>query len=195
MSDTQNDTIQVENLDEVEDLGEAEVVDQVDVIEESAPKRSKADVLEMEGEAAADYLEGLLDIVDLDGDIEWDIEGSRAMVSIVELNGGDLQHLVGDEGKVLEALQELTRLAATRETGERSRLMLDVAGHRAARRAQLVTLAEAAVAEVQRTAAPVRMEPMSPFERKVVHDVVADAGLASESEGEEPDRYVVIRTA
>jgi spoIIIJ-associated protein len=117
------------------------------------------------------------------------------MVSVVETESGDLQHLVGDNGKVLEALQELTRLAATRETGERSRLMLDIAGHRAARRAELVTVAKAAIDEAQRTSAPVRLDPMSPFERKVVHDAVADAGLRSESEGDEPGRYVVITVA
>lgn len=162
---------------------------------EQAPRTGKAELLDREGDAAADYLEALLDIADLDGDIDIEVEGNRAMVSIVETTPGELVHLVGPEGKVLDALQELTRLAATRETGERSRLMLDIAGHRAARRADLTALAEAAIAEVQRTAAPIRMEPMSPFERKVVHDVVAAAGLASESEGEEPGRYVVIRTA
>lgn len=154
-----------------------------------------AALLDKEGDVAADYLEGLLDIADLDGDIDIDVEGNRAMVSVVEATPGELRHLVGQDGRVLDALQELTRLAATRETGERSRLMLDVAGHRAARRAELVTLAEEAVAEVTRTSAPVRMEPMTPFERKVVHDVVADAGLTSESEGDEPARRVVIRTA
>jgi spoIIIJ-associated protein len=154
-----------------------------------------AELLEREGDIAADYLEGLLDIADLDGDIDIDVEGNRAMVSVLEVTPGELQHLVGADGRVLDALQELTRLAATRETGERSRLMLDVAGHRAARRAELVGLAEEAVAEAQRTAAPVRMAPMTPFERKVVHDVVAGAGLSSESEGDEPNRRVVIRTA
>lgn len=152
-------------------------------------------LLEREGDAAADYLEGLLDIADLDGDIDIDVEGNRAMVSVVEAGEGELGHLVGRDGKVLDALQELTRLAATRETGERSRLMLDVAGFRAARRAELVALAEAAVAEAQRTAAPVRMDPMTPFERKVVHDAVAEAGLVSESDGDEPNRRVVVRTA
>ena len=152
-------------------------------------------LLESEGDAAADYLEGLLDIADLDGDIDIDVEGNRAMVSVVEANEGELKHLVGKDGKVLDALQELTRLAATRETGERSRLMLDVAGFRAARRAELVELAKAAVAEAQRTAAPVRMDPMTPFERKVVHDAVAEAGLVSESDGDEPNRRVVVRTA
>jgi len=155
----------------------------------------KSSLLEQEGDAAADYLEGLLDIADLDGDIDIDVEGNRAMVSVVEANSGDLRHLVGSDGEVLDALQELTRLAAARETGERSRLMLDVAGHRAARRAALVELANEAVAEAKRTSAPVSMDPMTPFERKVVHDAVAEAGLVSESEGEEPARCVVIRVS
>lgn len=165
---------------------------------ESSPDRRRSGgsaLLEQEGDAAADYLEGLLDIADLDGDIDIDVEGNRAMVSVVEASGGELGHLVGADGEVLDALQELTRLAATRETGERSRLMLDIAGFRAARRVALEEQAREAVAEAQRTGAPVRMEPMSPFERKVVHDVVAAAGLVSESEGEEPARRVVIRTA
>jgi spoIIIJ-associated protein len=150
-------------------------------------------LLEQEGDAAADYLEGLLDIADLDGDIDIDAEGNRAMVSIVEVNGGDLANLVGADGEILDALQELTRLAAARETGERSRLMLDIAGFRAAKRVQLQEAAKVAIAEAQRTAAPVRMVPMTPFERKVVHDVVAEAGLVSESDGQEPERCVVIR--
>ena len=148
-----------------------------------------ASALEQEGEVAADYLEGLLDITDLDGDIDMDVENDRALVSIV---GGQLGHLVGDEGKVLEALQELTRLAVLRETGQRSRLMLDVDGYRAARRLELTELARQAVDEVEGNASPVRLAPMSPFERKVVHDAVASAGLRSESEGDEPDRRVVV---
>ena len=163
--------------------------------DETTTKLSGTELLEKEGDVAADYLEGLLDIADLDGDIDIDVEGNRAMVSVVEASAGELGHLVGPDGKVLDALQELTRLAATRETGERSRLMLDVAGFRAARRAELVALAQEAIAEAQRTAAPVRMEPMTPFERKVVHDAVAEAGLVSESEGDEPARRVVVRTA
>ena len=103
-----------------------------------------------------------------------DVEGDRALVSIV---GGDIEHLVGDDGKVLDALQELTRLAVTRETGERSRLMLDVAGHRAARRDGLTALGSEAADARQETGEPVRLEPMTPFERKVVHDAVAAAGL------------------
>lgn len=153
----------------------------------------QASILEREGDAAADYLEGLLDIADLDGDIDIAAEGNRALVSIVEVDGADLAHLVGQDGEILDALQELTRLAAARETGERSRLMLDIAGYRAAQRERLREAAAKAVAEAQRTAAPVRMVPMNPFERKVVHDAVAQAGLLSESDGEEPERCVVIR--
>ena len=148
---------------------------------------------ETEGEAAADYLEGLLDIIDADGDIDIDMEGERTQVSVIEVNPGDLAHLVGEDGEVLAALQELTRLAAARETGERSRLMVDIAGFRAGQRAALEEAAKTAIAEAQRTAAPVTLAPMNPFERKVVHDAVAAAGLVSESQGEEPERRVVIR--
>jgi spoIIIJ-associated protein len=161
--------------------------------ESSGAEPAVAGLLEREGDAAADYLEGLLDIVDLDGDIDIDVEGNRAMVSVVEVRAGELRHLVGEQGEVLDALQELTRLAAARETGERSRLMLDVAGARAARRAELVQRAQVAMSEAERTGAPVQLEPMNPFERKVVHDAVASAGFVSASEGEEPRRRVVIR--
>jgi spoIIIJ-associated protein len=145
--------------------------------------------LENEGDIAADYLEELLDIADLDGDLDMDVEGDRASVSIV---GADLQQLVGRDGEVLDALQELTRLAVYRETGERSRLMLDVSGFRAEKREQLVALAEKLVAQVKDSGEPASLDPMSPFERKVVHDAVAAAGLSSESEGVEPRRFVVI---
>jgi spoIIIJ-associated protein len=161
--------------------------------EEASETLTGAALLDREGDVAADYLEALLDIADLDGDIDIDVEGNRAMVSVVEANKGDLGHLVGNDGDVLDALQELTRLAAARETGERSRLMLDIAGHRAARRVALEEIATVAIAEAQRTSAPVSLDPMTPFERKVVHDTVAAAGLVSESAGEEPARRVVIR--
>jgi spoIIIJ-associated protein len=147
------------------------------------------DQLEQEGDIAADYLEELLDIADLDGDLDMDVEGDRAVVSIV---GADLQQLVGENGRVLDALQELTRLAVYRETGERSRLMLDVSGHRATRRRELEELATNIVAQVRESGERAALRPMSPFERKVVHDVVAAAGLSSESEGVEPRRYVVV---
>ncbi|TXS41458.1 KH domain-containing protein [Streptomyces sp. uw30] len=152
--------------------------------------------LEQEGEIAADYLEGLLDIADLDGDIDMDVEADRAAVSIIsDVSGRDLQKLVGRDGEVLEALQELTRLAVHRETGDRSRLMLDIAGYRAKKRAELSELGAKAAAEVKNTGEPVKLKPMTPFERKVVHDAVKSAGLRSESEGEEPQRFVVVLPA
>ena len=154
-----------------------------------------ADLLEKEGDAASDYLEGLLDIADLDGDIDIDVEGDRAQVSIVEVTAGELGALVGDDGKVLDALQELARLAATQATGQRSRLMLDVAGFRLARRKELEALAGTAIDEVKSTGEPVRLAAMNAFERKVVHDVVTAAGLVSESEGVDPDRRIVIKPA
>jgi spoIIIJ-associated protein len=148
--------------------------------------------LEQEGEIAADYVEGLLDIADLDGDIDMDVEGDRALVSVV---GGTLDELVGPKGTVLEALQELTRLAVQRQTGERTRIMLDVGGYRARRREELTEVGQDAAEEVQQTGAPKRLTPMTAFERKIVHDAVAAAGLRSESEGEEPDRRVVVYPA
>ncbi|MDX3852925.1 MULTISPECIES: protein jag [unclassified Streptomyces] len=152
--------------------------------------------LEQEGEIAADYLEGLLDIADLDGDIDMDVEADRAAVSIISDSAGrDLQKLVGRDGEVLEALQELTRLAVHRETGDRSRLMLDIAGFRAKKRTELAELGAKAADEVKSTGEPVKLDPMTPFERKVVHDAVAAAGLRSESEGEEPQRFVVVLPA
>ncbi|GAA0423029.1 single-stranded DNA-binding protein [Acrocarpospora corrugata] len=157
--------------------------------EETVKAAPDVAALEQEGEIAADYLEGLLDIADLDGDIDMDVEGDRAMVSVVGLKGGDL---VGPGGEVLEALQELTRLAVHRQTGERSRLMLDVAGYRERRRAELTKIGTAAAADVKSSGEPKALQPMTPFERKVVHDAVAGAGLRSESEGEEPRRFVVI---
>ena len=155
----------------------------------SVDESSRTARLEQEGDIAADYLEELLDIADLDGDLDMDVEGDRAAVSIV---GADLTQLVGVRGEVLDALQELTRLAVYRETGERSRLMLDISGYRAEKRAELVTLAEETVARVRETGEPTSLDAMSPFERKVVHDAVAACGLTSESEGVEPRRHVVV---
>nr|WP_202494937.1 R3H domain-containing nucleic acid-binding protein [Streptomyces sp. SID4982] len=152
--------------------------------------------MEQEGEIAADYLEGLLDIADLDGDIDMDVEADRASVSIIsDEHGRDLQKLVGRDGEVLEALQELTRLAVHRETGDRSRLMLDIAGYRAQKRSELAELGAKAAAEVKSSGEPMKLKPMTPFERKVVHDAIKGAGLRSESEGEEPQRFVVVLPA
>jgi spoIIIJ-associated protein len=147
-------------------------------------------LLVREGDVAADYLERLLDIVDYDGDIDLDVENSRAAVAIV---GGDLHSLVGARGETLDALQELTRLAVQQQTGVRSRLMLDISGHRQARRRELQGLAADTAARVLDTGEPVRLSPMNPFERKVVHDAISAVdGVASESEGEEPHRRVVV---
>jgi len=157
--------------------------------EDEGTRSKRLERLENEGDIAADFLEELLDIADLDGDLDMDVEGNRASVSLV---GGDLAMLVGRDGEVLEALQELTRLAVYRETGERSRLMLDVDGFRARRRDALTRLAEESIATVRDSGEELRLDPMSPFERKVIHDAVAAAGLTSESEGQEPQRRVVI---
>jgi spoIIIJ-associated protein len=161
-----------------------------------ADKGTRLRQLEREGEVAADFLETLLDIADLDGDIDVDVDGDRAAIAIVDSDEGRVpRRLVGTDGKVLEALQELTRLAVQVQTGERSRLMLDIAGHRAQRRSALVELAHAAIAEVKESGAKRSLEPMSAFERKVVHDEVSAAGLVSESEGVEPNRHIVILPA
>ena len=145
--------------------------------------------LEREGDIAADYLEELLDIADFDGDIDLDVENDRAMVSIV---GTGLGNLVGQRGATLDALQDLTRLVVLRATGERSRLMLDIAGTRARRKEQLHQVGTEAAERARSGGEPVRMDPMTPFERKVVHDAVAAAGLRSESDGVEPNRRVVV---
>jgi spoIIIJ-associated protein len=162
--------------------------------DEEAPEEPSRDVadLEQESEIAADYVEGLLDVADLDGDIDMDVEGDRALVSVV---GATLQELVGPRGEVLEALQELTRLAVHRQTGVRTRIMLDVGGYRARRRMELTALGRDAAEDVSRTGVARRLDPMTPFERKIIHDAVAAAGLRSESEGEEPNRRVVVLPA
>lgn len=162
----------------------------------AGPAPSRAAQLEREGEVAADFLENLLDICDLDGDLDVDIDGDRAIVSIIDSEEGRVpRRLVGQGGATLDALQELTRLAVQQATGERSRLMLDIAGHRADRRATLVTTAREAIAQVKASGERHAMSPMSAFERKVVHDEVLAAGLRSESEGVEPRRFVVVLPA
>jgi spoIIIJ-associated protein len=196
-----SDVVEGEELVDGEELVEAdddliEVVDGDDADEEEDDSEADDDAddddlssLEEEGEIAADYIEGLLDIADLDGDIDMDVEGDRAVVSVV---GATLDELVGDDGEVLEALQELTRLAVHRRTGSRARLMLDVGGFRAQRRTELAELGRSVAEEVTKTGEPKKLRAMSPFERKIVHDAVALAGLRSESEGEEPNRRVVV---
>jgi spoIIIJ-associated protein len=177
--------------DELDDDADDDIDEDDDDDEEESDVDDEAELnlLEQEGEIAADYIEGLLDIADLDGDIDMDVEGDRAVVSVV---GATLDELVGDDGEVLEALQELTRLAVHRQTGTRARLMLDVGGFRARRRTELAELGRSVAEQVARTGEPRKLGAMSPFERKIIHDAVAAAGLRSESEGEEPNRRVVV---
>jgi spoIIIJ-associated protein len=186
--DVTEEITQDERVEETETTEDA-AAEEADSTEESGERTVD---LEAEGDIAADYLEELLDIADLDGDIDMDVEGDRAAVSIV---GGNLDQLIGRSGEVLDALQELTRLAVYRETGERSRLMLDIGGFRADKRSMLEKLAEDTVVRVKESGEPVSLDPMTPFERKVVHDAVAAAGLVSDSEGAEPKRFVVVHPA
>ena len=216
VDDDLDDVDEVEDDDEVDEVDEddVELIDGAEASAEDADEDGDADAdaeaeaeadgegrggsqpsiadLEAESEIAADYIEGLLDVADLDGDIDMDVEGERAFVSVV---GATLDELVGQRGEVLEALQELTRLAVHRQTGNRTRIMLDVGGYRQQRRAELAETGRDAADEVKRTGQPKRLWAMNPFERKIVHDAVAAAGLRSESEGEEPDRRVVVLPA
>lgn len=160
---------------------------------DSAGAAPLAELLVREGDIAGDYLEQFLDIVDFDGDIDMDVEADRAAVAIV---GADLSALVGPRGVTLDALQELTRLAVLRQTGARSRLMLDIGGYRARRRQELVAVGKNAAEQVRSHGDRVALDPMNPFERKVIHDAIAAiAGVSSESEGEEPDRRVIVLPA
>ena len=182
-----------ENLADVADedegvVDEDEAGDADDAAADGPAEATTAD-LELEGEIAADYIEGLLDVADLDGDIDMDVEGDRAVVSVV---GATLDELVGERGEVLDALQELTRLAVHRQTGGRTRLMLDIGGYRAQRRADLSELGASVADEVRRTGEAKALAAMNAFERKIVHDAVAAAGLRSESEGIDPNRRVVV---
>jgi spoIIIJ-associated protein len=170
------------------DLAESNGAVELSDVEDSSPVPDLAD-LEQEGEIAADYIEGLLDVADLDGDIDMDVEGDRAVVSVV---GATLDELVGSRGEVLDALQELTRLAVHRQTGSRTRLMLDIGGYRAQRRTELTELGASVAEEVKRTGEARALAAMNAFERKIVHDAIAAAGLRSESEGIDPNRRVVV---
>lgn len=180
-------------------MSETDEVEDYAIIEQDtevvANRASKLERHEAEGDIAADYLEELLDIADLDGDIEIDVENGRALVEIVtgdEEPDRRLKRLVGRNGEVLESLQELTRLAVQSQTGERSRLMLDIIGYRSNRRHDLQKLVEELAVKVQETGEPIKMDSMNPFERKVCHDKAAELGLYSESEGVAPHRYVVL---
>ncbi|MFW0783724.1 R3H domain-containing nucleic acid-binding protein [Gordonia sp. CPCC 206044] len=168
--------------------GDAESADDSD---DEDDELDEEDRLIEEGEIAGDYLEQLLDVLDFDGDIDLDVDGDRAVVSID--GGEDLTKLVGRKGDVLDALQELTRLAVQQSTGVRSRLMLDVARWRADRRDRLARLGTEVAERVRDSGEREELDPMTPFERKIVHDAVAAVdGVVSESEGVEPKRRVVV---
>lgn len=180
-----------------DDAGAAEETDQAEGADDAEGGESAEDAEEQdapdEGDIAADYLEELLDIVDLDGDIDIEVRGERTYVSVVAEEGEEeLDDLVGRRGEVLDALQELTRLAVLTATGGRTRLVLDVAGHRETRRGELKEQADDAVEKVRENGQDVHLEPMSSYERKIVHDFIAEAGLVSESEGEGKRRHVVV---
>jgi spoIIIJ-associated protein len=154
---------------------------------------SKVSRLEEEGDVAADYLEELLDIADIDGDIDIEVRNGRTYISIAaEGESESLDSLVGQDGEVLEALQELARLSVLSATENRSRLVLDINGYRKDRAGELQQVAEDAVAKVKETGATVALEPMSAYERKIVHDAVAELGFVSESEGEGAGRHIVV---
>ncbi|MDY6052266.1 MAG: R3H domain-containing nucleic acid-binding protein [Rothia sp. (in: high G+C Gram-positive bacteria)] len=161
-----------------------------EIVLDDAPEQGFED----EGDIAADYLEELLDIADIDGDIDIEVRNGRTHLSVVTEDGNntDLQALVGQDGEVLDALQELVRLSVLAATGQRTRLILDIAEHRASHQKALVEMAETAIAQVQDTGDEVHLDPLGPYERKLVHDIVAAHGLYSESEGSGPDRHIVI---
>ena len=146
-----------------------------------------------EGDIAADYLEELLDIADIDGDLEIDDRNGRMLISITAEGSESLRRLSRPE--VVEALQQLSRLAVQSETGEFSRLILDVGGSRDARRQELRQLVDRAVERLEAGADSAALPPMSSYERKIVHDLAAERGLVSESEGEARDRHTVLRRA
>ncbi|WP_026556385.1 Jag family protein [Arthrobacter sp. 35W] len=164
--------------------------DDATAVEEASTGASR---LEEEGDVAADYLEELLDIADIDGDIDIEVRNGRTYISVVsEEETAGLKNLVGHDGEVLEALQELTRLSVLSATGNRSRLVLDITGYRDERNGELAKIAQDAVDRVKADGGSVALAPMGAYERKIVHDAIADLGFVSESEGEGTDRHIVV---
>lgn len=149
--------------------------------------------LEQEADVAADFLEELLDIVDVEGDLALDVRAGRAYVS-VEADDTDSLVLLSGPGTV-QALQDLTRIAVQNKTGRFSRLILDIGGSRDTRRTEIAELVDRAVARLDEGASQASLPAMSSYERKLVHDIVADRGFISESYGDGPDRHTVIRRA
>ncbi len=175
----------------------ADLVSVTSVPETADEPRPTADAMPAnggdEGDIAADYIEELLDICDLDGDIDIDQRGGRAYVSVDAADSQDLRLLSDPE--TVTALQELTRLAVQNKTGAFSRLILDVGGSRDARQAELGRLVDRAIERISAGSSSAALPPMSSYERKLVHDIVAERGYTSESEGEGRDRHTVITKA
>lgn len=159
--------------------------------EEPEEKTTKA--LEEEGDIAADYLEELLDIFDLDGDIDIDVRQGRAYLEISSEQGGNLRLI--SEPETVEALQEVTRLAVQVKTTSFSRLILDVGGSRQKRVDELSRIVGKIIEKVRENGVPVPMKPMSSYERKIAHGLISGAGLVSESEGEGRDRHIVVKAS
>jgi spoIIIJ-associated protein len=151
------------------------------------------DVTPDAADIAADYIEGFLDIADLDGDLEIAQSNGRDYVSVVSGEGDDLSAL--SKADSVAALQELTRIAVHSKTGEFSRLILDIAGSRDARSKELERLVDRAVERIEGGASSAALPPMSSYERKLVHDFVSERGFVSNSEGEGSDRHTVISRA
>lgn len=170
--------------------------EETQIAEEVVPAASAASRLEEEGDIAADYLEELLDIADLDGDIDIEVRNGRTYISIeAEEAAESLQSLVGRDGEVLDALQELTRLSVLSATDNRSRLVLDISGYRGRRNVELAQIAKDAAQKIADGSESVALPPMGAYERKIVHDAIAELGLESESEGEGAKRHIVVTAA
>ena len=170
-----------------------EVIETEAAIDAEGSAKDSVKALEEEGDIAADYLEEFLDIYDLDGDIDIDVRQGRAYLEVTSSEDSNLR-LISDP-ETVEALQELTRLAVQVKTTSFSRLILDVGGSRQARVAELTRMVNKVIDKVKDSGVAAPMKPMSSYERKIVHDIISEAGLVSESEGEGRDRHIVIKPA
>ena len=181
-TETEIDIIEIDGVDGV-------VIDVIEVEDADSDDVESAD----EGDIAADYIEGLLDIADLDGDLEIEVQGERVTLTVTDPAGGTGLRALSTPDTVA-ALQDLTRIAVQARSGEFSRLILDIGGSRDARTGELAAIVNAAVARIEGGAASAALPAMSSYERKLVHDLVAERGYRSESEGEGRDRHTVIHS-
>ena len=192
---SENNSTELETETTTSDAGVEANLAAVEIDETSDPETEQpsksAKALEEEGDIAADYLEELLDIFDLDGDIDIDVRGGRAYLEVTAGANSNLRLI--SEPETVEALQELTRLAVQAKTNVFSRLILDVGGSRQARINELTKVAQRAIDKVTASGEKFALKPMSSYERKIIHDLVSEAGLVSESEGEGRDRHIVVK--